>query len=151
MSANLALSSMSESGILTLGMPTSFKIKRAWLRRISALAAMALLFAQISVAAYACPDLTQSARATESTMAKQGEQSDAGRDGGQSPLCHEHCKAQVSVDHAPVVGVPPALPSGLLLSVADVHHGLLRVTHAAPDPARVSHPPCSILFCVFRN
>ena len=145
-----SLSRVSNSGILEVTMFT-LRTRRVWLRRISALAAMTLLFAQISVSAYACPDLTKSALASASTMAKQGEQSDAGRDADQSPLCHEHCKAEVGVDHAPVVGVPPAMPSGLLLSVADVHHALLRVTYAAPDPARVSHPPCSILFCVFRN
>jgi hypothetical protein len=142
---------MYEWSILTVRMSMSFKIKRAWLRRISALAAMALLFAQISVAAYACPDLTKSARAGASTMAEQGQRSDAGGDAQHPPLCHEHCKSQVSVDHVQVVGVPPAVPSGLVLAVVDVHRALLRVTYAAPDPARVNHPPCSILFCVFRN
>ena len=137
--------------MLTVRMSTSFKMKRAWLRRISALAAVALLFAQISVAAYACPDLTKSARAGASTMAEQGQQSDAGRDAQHPPLCHEHCKPQVSVDHVQIVGVPPAPPSGLVLSVVDTHHALLRVTYAEPDPARVNSPPCSILFCVFRN
>jgi hypothetical protein len=126
-------------------------MKRAWFRRISVLAAMSLLFAQISVAAYACPDLNKSSGIGGSAMAERGQQSDAGRDTKQPPLCHEHCKAQVSVDHVPVVGVPPAMPSGLVVSVADVHHALLRLAHAAPDPARVNHPPCSILFCVFRN
>lgn len=142
---------MPESGILTVRMSRSFKMKRAWLRRISALAAMALLFAQVSVAAYTCPDLTKSAAAGASSMTEQGRQPDAGRDTQRSSLCHEHCKAQVSVDHVQVVGVPPAMPSGLVLSMPDVHHALLRVTYAAPDPARVNHPPCSILFCVFRN
>jgi hypothetical protein len=129
----------------------SFNMKRAWVRRISALAATALLFAQISVAAYACPGLSKSAGAGASTMAEQGQQSDAGRDVGHPPLCHEHCKAQVGADQAQVVGVPAAMPSGLVISVVDVHHAVLRVTHAAPDPARVNHPPCSILFCVLRN
>ena len=129
----------------------SFKVKRTWLRRISALAAMALLFAQISVAAYACPDLSKGAGAEASATAELDQQSNAGRDAEHPPLCHEHCKAQVSVDHVQVVGVSPAMPSGLVLSLADVHHALLRVTYAAPDPARVNHPPCSILFCVFRN
>jgi hypothetical protein len=137
--------------MLIIGMSSSFKMKRAWLRRISALAAMALLFAQISVAAYGCPDLSKSAGPGASAMAERDLQSDAGRDEERPPLCYEHCKAQVSVDHVQVVGVPPASPSGLVLSVAHVHHALLRVTYAAPDPARVNHPPSSILFCVFRN
>jgi len=124
------------------------KMKRVWLRRISALAAMALLFAQISVAAYACPALTKNAGAGASATA---EQPDADRGAQHPSLCHEHCKAQVGVDHVQVVGVPPAMPSGLVLPVLDVHQALLRVTYVAPDLARVSHPPCSILFCVFRN
>ena len=97
-------------------------MKRAWLRRISGLAAMALLFAQISVAAYACPDLSKSAGAGASTMAEQGQQSDAGRDAQHPSLCHEHCKAQVSVDQVQVVGVPSAMASGLVLPVVDAHH-----------------------------
>src|SRR5206468_61183 len=109
-------------------MSTSFKIKRAWLRRISALAAMALLFAQVSVAAYACPDLGKSAGAGASTMAEQNRQPDTGRDAQHPSLCHEHCKAQVSVDHVQVVGVPPAMPSGLVLPVVDIHRAFLEVT-----------------------
>jgi len=126
-------------------------MKRVWLRRISALAAMALLFAQLSVAAYACPDLGEGPAAAASMVAEQGQQPDAGRDTQHRSLCHEHCKAQPSVDQIEMVGVPPAMPSGLVLSVADAHRPPLRVTYAEPDPARVNGPPCSILFCVFRN
>jgi hypothetical protein len=126
-------------------------MKRVWLRRISALGAMALLFAQISVAAYACPDLGQGPGAGTSTMAKRGQQPDVGRDAQQPPLCHEHCKAQVSVDHVQVVGVPPAMPSGLVLPVVDAHHALLRARYIEPNPARVNGPPRSILFCVSRT
>ena len=148
---HLPLSPLSKSGILRPGMSTSLRMKRVWLRRISALAAMALLFAQVSVAAYACPDLGDGPAAAASMLAEQGRQPDAGHDAQHRSLCHEHCKAQPSVDHVQVVGVPPALPSGLVLSVADAHRPLLRVTYAEPDPARVNGPPCSILFCVFRN
>jgi hypothetical protein len=142
---------MSESGILVNRMSTSFNKKRVWLRRISALAATALLFAQISIAAYACPDLSKSAGAGASTMVDHAQQPDAGRDTQRPSLCHEHCKAQVSVDHVQVVGVPPAMPSGLVLPVVDVHRALLEVTYTEPDLARANSPPCSILFCVFRN
>ena len=142
---------MSESGILDNRMSTSVRMKRVWLQRISALAATVLLFAQISVAAYACPDLSKSAGAGASTMVDHAQQPDAGRDTQRPSLCHEHCKAQVSVDHVQVVGVPPAPPSGLVLSMVDVHHAVLEVTYFEPDPARVNAPPCSILFCVFRN
>jgi hypothetical protein len=131
-------------------MYTSFKMKRVWLRWISALAAMALLFAQLSVAAHACSHLGQGPGAGASTMAERG-QPDTGRDAQHPSLCHEHCKAQVSVDHVQVVGVPPAMPSGLVLPVVDAHRALLRVTYTEPDPARVNGPPRSILFCVFRT
>jgi hypothetical protein len=132
-------------------MTTSFKMKRVWLRRISWLAAMALLFAQISVAAYACPHLDKGPGAGGSAMAEQGQQTDGGRDAQQPSLCHEHCKAQVGADHVQMMAVPPATPSGLVLPVVDAHHAILRVTYAEPDPARITGPPCSILFCVFRN
>jgi hypothetical protein len=142
---------MSKPSILTARMSTSFKMKRVWLRRISWLAAVALLFAQISVAAYACPHLGKTPEAGASTMAEQGRQTDAGSDAQHPSLCHEHCKAQVSADHVQMMGVPPATLSGLVLPVVDTHHALLRVTYSQPDPARVNGPPCSILFCVFRN
>jgi hypothetical protein len=132
-------------------MSTSFNKKRVWLRRVSTLAAIALLFAQISVAAYACPTPGKSPGTNASTMLEHGQQPDAGRDAQRASLCHEHCKAQVSVDHVQVVGVPPAPPSGLVLAVVDVQHALLEVRYFEPDPARVNSPPCSILFCVFRN
>jgi hypothetical protein len=115
------------------------------------LSAVALLFAQINVAAYACPELGKGPGAGASTVAEQGQQPDAGRDAQHPSLCHEHCKAQVGADHVQVVGVPPAMPSGLVLPVVDALHALLRVTYAEPDPARVNGPPCSTLFCVFRN
>jgi len=141
---------MSNSGILEVTMFT-LRTRRVWRRRISALAAMTLLFAQISVAAYACPDLSKSAGAGASMMAEQSQQPDAGHDAQHPSLCHEHCKAQVSVDHVQVAGVPPAMPNELVLPVVDAHHALLQVTYAEPDPTRVNSPPCSILFCVFRN
>jgi hypothetical protein len=137
--------------MLSVRMSTSLNKKRVWLRRISALAVTALLFAQISVAAYACPTPGKSPGTDASAMLEHGRQPDAGRDAQRPSLCHEHCKAQVSMDHVQVVGVPPAPPSGLVLAVVDVHHALLEVTYFEPDPARVNAPPCSILFCVFRN
>ena len=145
------MSPLSKSGILDAGMSRSFKMKRVWLRGISAVAAMALLSAQISVAAYACPDLALVPGVGASTLSEQSKQPDAGRDAQHPSLCHEHCKAQVSVDHVQIMGVPPAVPSGLVLPVVDSHHALLRARFAEPDPAQVKSPPRSILFCVSRT
>ena len=126
-------------------------MKRVWLRRISAAAAMALLFAQISVAAYACPHLGKSSGAGANTMAEQDQQPVAGRDAEHTSLCHEHCKAQVSVDRAQVVGVPPAISNGLALPVVDVHRALLPAKCSGLGRAQVNGPPRSILFCVLRT
>ena len=145
------MSPLSKSDILDASMSASFKMKRVWLRSISALAAMALLFAQISVAAYACPDLGQGPRAGASALSERGQPPDVGRDAQHPSLCHEHCKAQVSVDHVQIIGVPPAMPSAFVLPVVDAHHALLRARYAEPDRARVNGPPRSILFCVSRT
>lgn len=132
-------------------MSTSFKMKRAWRRWISAVAAVVLLFAQLSIAAYACPNFGNAPRAGASTVAERGDQPRTGLDPEHPSVCHEHCKAQVSAEHAPIIGVPPAMPSGLLVVVVDVHHFLTRARYAAPDPAQANGPPRSILFCVFRT
>ncbi len=83
-------------------------------------------------------------------MASQGEQPDSHHE-PQRPLCHEHCKPQVSVDHVQVVGVPPAVSSGLALIVTYSDQNLSRARYTEPDLARANGPPCSIRFCVYRN
>jgi len=129
----------------------SSKMKRFQVRWVSVLVAMTLVFAQIGVAAYACPHLGNSPGFAPSAIAEQSEQPGAGRDAQRPAFCHEHCKAQASVDQIQVAGVPPAPPSGLVLPAVNVHQALLRAAYVEPDPTRVNRPPSSILFRVFRN
>ena len=145
------LNPLSKSGIVRVGMSTPFRFKRVWLRYVSALAAMALLFAQISVAAYACPNLGKGSTGGIGGMAEQYQHPSSGPNAQHPSLCHEHCKPQMSVDHVQVAGVPPAMPSGLVLPVVDVHPTFLSVRYAGSVAAQVKGPPRSILFCVFRT
>ena len=71
----------------------------------------------------------------------------------QPSVCHEHCKDQAGVDQVQLPGVPSStvMASNLVVPLFDAHRATAPVSWAGPDPARVTRPPPSILFCVFRN
>jgi hypothetical protein len=135
-------------------MSTPSRIKRVWLKRISAVSAAALLLAQISLAAYACPKLSTLAApgtSTASQTAGTGVPCDE-MDMQQPSVCHEHCKDQTGADRVQLPGVPPAtvLADNLVVPIFDARRASAPTSFDGPDPARVTRPPPSILFCVFR-
>ena len=133
-------------------MATLFRMKRAWRRGISAGAAMVLLFAQLSVAAYACPDLSTSPGIGATTMAEHCAQGGSVLDSKRPAVCHEQCKPQANVDYRlQSPGLPPAVPTGLIVTWVDPYRLLSRARIAAPDAARANGPPLPILFCVSRT
>jgi hypothetical protein len=70
----------------------------------------------------------------------------------QPSICHEHCKDQTGADRVQLPGVPAAtvLASNLAVPIFDTHDASAPTSFDGPDPARVTRPPPSILFCVFR-
>jgi len=131
-------------------MSTPFGIKRLWLRRLSALSAALLLFAQISLAAYACPKL--SAIPGAGAMVQAAEVPCDEMDMQQPSVCHEHCKDQSGADRVQLPGVPPAtvLTHNFAVAIFDTHRDIAPANHNEPDLSRVTRPPPSVLFCVFR-
>jgi len=129
-------------------------------RLLSALLIGAVLFAQFSVAAYACPQAAAAAApvqdAGQAMQAMPGcEQMDpaAGHpDPGSLNLCVEHCHfGHQAANHAEGAPVPPAALAGFI-SITPLLPVLVATGRAAVV-ARISpaaSPPLSILHCCFR-
>lgn len=111
-----------------------------------------VLFAQLAVAAYACPKLEARGNAEQAMAMMDG---CAGMDMSQDDanLCVEHCKsghqsndtARLPVAFTPVEALLYVLPDELL---ADADAGS---TRPAPDPLlAAAPPPHAILHCVWR-
>lgn len=121
-------------------------------------ALVAMLFAQLAVAAYACPDLAGAqADAVVTAMAMDTEhQAMPGCDEidlEQPALCHAHGQAGDQVlDKPQAPNVPPAVAILLVPALQDPH---LAYRPAGADTGavfltRVSDPPLSIQYCCFR-
>ena len=119
-----------------------------------------ILFAQMSVAAYACPSNMVSGNATADAITAMGAMVDCeqmgegmGRhlDQANPGLCAEHCHPTQQSDHTQA----PTVPAALLIALYTV---ALTVDASRPDglaPTADSRlhaapPPLSILHCCFR-
>ena len=119
-----------------------------------------ILFAQMSVAAYACPSGMVSGNAPADAITARGamidcEQMDEGMgrhlDQANPGLCAEHCHPTQQSDHTQV----PTVPAAMLIALYTV---ALTVDASRPDglaPTADSRlhaapPPLSILHCCFR-
>jgi hypothetical protein len=119
-----------------------------------------ILFAQMSVAAYACPRNVVSGNAPSDAITAMGamidcDQMDEGMgrhlDQANPGLCAEHCHPTQQSDHTQV----PTVPAALLIALYTV---TLTVDASRPDglaPTADSRlhaapPPLSILHCCFR-
>jgi hypothetical protein len=140
------------SSMLSVAMATLFKIRRVWRRGISAGAAMALLCAQLGVAAYACPDLSTTSAVGAISMTEHCAQGGSVVDPQYPAVCHEQCKPQANVDYR-LQGpdLPPAVPTRIIVTWVDPYPVLSRARLAEPDAPRANGPPLSILFCVSRT
>lgn len=135
-------------------MPRAFK---HWICRLMV---GVILFAQMSVAAYACPSNMVSGNATADAITAMGAMVDCeqmgegmGRhlDQANPGLCAEHCHPTQQSDHTQA----PTVPAALLIALYTV---ALTVDASRPDglaPTADSRlhaapPPLSILHCCFR-
>lgn len=132
-----------------------------------------LLFAQLSIAAYACPALSSGAMDTDSVALMQmaGETTavvDASvdavtqsppcgdmvgmTDAGSANLCAEHCKFGQQSDHASTLTIPVALLAPLLLTPwAPEATQPPRPAAASLSALVAASPPHAILHCVYRT
>lgn len=111
-----------------------------------------LLFAQLAVASYACPEVsTMPAMASSDAVAMSPDCDQIDRDAAN--LCAEHCRhGQQSVDTAPLPGVAMPAPALLYLLPLEPEPSLGSArAFPAPDPVlAVRPPPHAILHCVYR-
>jgi hypothetical protein len=124
-------------------------MKRVQKKWVGILGIVALLFAQLVVASYACP---LAGHGAPTTAAADSAEPPNTLDPDQPGLCLEHHKAgTTTVDQTqpPAMQVPVVL--GLLVRVADIRLPHMRRTLPEPDADHLTSPPPSILFCVFRT
>jgi hypothetical protein len=126
-------------------------ISRRHARKLTAgLAAAALLFAQLAVAAHACAAGVDSAAAA---MAEHGAMPCAEMDAQPKDPCLQHCldKPQ-SFDNHPPTTVVPAADAAYLVDRADRAALVLESTYRRSDAllARVTAPPLAVRNCCLR-
>jgi len=131
-------------------MPIGLSLRRALCRALVGV----LMFAQVAIAAYACPSpsgavTAQAVQADAPQMATDCSQLDADA----ANLCVEHCRfGQQGVDHSPNVHWTPAVLAFLYAVALPVE-----AAPCGPPPARdatlaaAPPPPHAILHCCFRS
>jgi len=110
-------------------------------RRVVLLCVIALLFAQLSIAAYACPMESVAATAMPSGC----DVPDVPRDAEVPALCAAHCQDDAwSADPAKAPGVPALGPAPAPLPVFRLDAGARRADPMHPE--HVHPPPLTILY-----
>ena len=143
---------------------------RRFLRMVSQGLVGVLLFAQMAIAAYACPGLSPTlkigmemsatlasqaesniASGTADAMASNCDDMTGSMDPSSANLCAEHCKYGQQSDQVSTITVPAALLTELYATPSVPDPAALRPSAAATLSARVAaSPPHAILHCVFR-
>lgn len=131
-------------------------MNRRWLRNIGRSAIGVLLFAQMAIAAYACPTLTSTQAADGVVIASaHGPDCDdlvGAMDPAATNLCAEHCKSDQKSAQTSTVTVPAALLS--VRYEAPPLPALApppRATAVSMDALLAGKPPHAILHCVSRT
>lgn len=110
------------------------------------MALVGFAFAQLAIAAYACP-LGAVERADPAHETCAGHAQPADHDGG--PLCEAHCEGQSGVPggNAPLVVPPPALAPFPFVAAPDPQvRAIAQAARSAPD-ANAAAPPVAQRFC----
>ena len=132
------------------------KMTKTLKQRICQFMAGVLLFAQMSVAAYACPGLTASMAPQANVSAMPADMVDCDQmmahgDKDLPNLCAEHCHQGQQSDQTQV----PALPAMLLISLYTIDPMVTAIRPLQPElaehvPLAAPPPALSILNCCFR-
>ena len=131
-------------------------MSRRWLRAIGRGAIGALLFAQMAIAAYACPTLSspQVAGLVTTTLAHGPDCNDlvGTMDPAATNLCAEHCKSDRQSAQTSTVNVPTALLSVRYETPPLPALALpLRASAVSMDALLAGKPPHAVLHCVLRT
>lgn len=130
---------------------------RSWLRTVARGLVGVLLFAQMAIAAYACPAVSSTMAVemrTPTTVAAPMPDC-AAMAGAMDPtsanLCAEHCKYGQQSDQASTLTVPAVLLNVLYTTPLVTEPGLPpRAAAASPSALVAACPPHTILHCVYR-
>ena len=146
-------------------------MKRQLLKTIGRALIGVLVFAQMAIAAYACPTLLSNAIPTmemspssEALHEPSGNRQQAGvqvadcgdmagkADTSSPNLCAEHCRTGQQSDHASTLTVPPVLLTTLYITPYATDAAMRPRPAAAASSALASvDPPHAILHCCFRT
>lgn len=133
-------------------------MKRGVLRDLARALIGVLLFAQLAVAAYACPGLAlkapEAAMSTGSVMSAAMPDCDdmvGAMDPQSANLCAEHCKQGQQTDHTPTLTLPAAVLAALYeTSPAPPGKVAPRPVAATLSALVAGSPPHAVLHCVYR-
>ncbi len=145
---------------------------RRWLRRVARSVVAALLFTQLAVAAYACPDVFGAGADADAPIAAiaaaftddgiepaSGSQPQAPRVDATvweisdaAHLCVEHCKSGQQIDHSISIAVPVPWPTALYVrKPTRPSVPAKRADGAVLNALVATSPPHAILHCVRRT
>jgi hypothetical protein len=125
-------------------------MKAAWRRVIGIIGIGAILFAQLAVAAYACPMLTPP-QAEVQVSQPTGESAPDAPASDSSALCQRHCQDdQQTVNDGAVVAAVIAFVPAFSLPLEVVPPTPAIQSLAAPSLYDASPPPLAIRHCCFR-
>ena len=128
---------------------------RAFHRLVAKIGIAVVLFAQLAVAAYACPALTAPDHSMAAAMADDMHAAMPGCekevDAGNPNLCSQHCQAgSQSAQTAPQLPIPPAATMPLTIVEPVQPVAGLGITALRALPERETSPPPLIRFRVLR-
>lgn len=138
-------------------------MSRRFLRSIAGVLIGILLFAQMAVAAYACPGLLSPVKSVDGNLssitmpvaskqvANCEDMAVGVMDTQNANLCAEHCKVGQQSDQASTLTVPAALLMALYFApLVPTPMAELRPAAATPSALVAASPPHTILHCCFR-
>lgn len=125
-------------------------MKRRARRYFAFVAMLGLLFAQLSLTAYACPKQGGDIAAPTSAVPVMTDCADLAATQPDANLCEVHCQDGVKSTPTTASDVPPALVSPILLaSSAATLQGIVAHRSNAVRDATAAGPPLPIRFCRF--
>lgn len=124
-------------------------MSRCFRKFVGLLSILAVLFAQLAVAAYACPIGAPDAAGELSMSSRSPAAGDVAI--ATSALCQKHCQNEQQNFGDQVSFVPPfAFAPSIVMTVADVRDASAKPSAFIPALLRATSPPLSISNCCFR-
>lgn len=123
-------------------------MKMRSIRKLAACVGLsALVFAQLAVAAYACPAMAQTIEAAQQAATPPCQDMDM----DQPALCQAHCQdGQQNVNDLQLLSALSGFVPGFIVTIDSAARILLPTRPASPSLLHSTSPPLSIRNCCFR-